>query len=532
MKPARSKGHAFQCQVCGYKGPSKRLVTKHMNTVHVGETDNQKWTKALQSVLSNFPQDINVHPKLENTMMSNSSKDLTVLMPESAEGGPIQENRENEELQLHQNVEEHGKYSKELKCDNSCEDGLCATKELKMAKKRDSRMPRHKYRSRRGRRKAKTRPKALEKGPQGLGLKLVLKKDPVKNKQWMSQSPLLPPDGCSVGGHHGSPFCLPAMEKQGQTLVNGPLAENSKGNKDPKSLSTSTTGGAENPQISMAPCGVPEKNNGGVDRSTPGRKESTTPNEDVNPPRNNGAISSHAAKPLIPPPGAGFLVHSFQPASSHPSGLEDHGSPPGQTTSKGPSSSSTTSSEGLWRVAPRAVVRTLKLTPLSLGQAVKRPRGEQPVVVLNHPDADAPEVARLMEAVQKHRGNVQRVVLSHRTLEAITAWDVSPVQGGSGPSGPSPPPPPSSSSSSSACRSSSVRERFLLKLRLRRTSRRKYRVIRAGADRTDPLVIFRCWFCGRVFVSQDLWIAHRQRHLLEWKRPNCENPELSPTLEK
>jgi len=496
MKPVRSKGHAFQCQLCGYKGPSKRLITKHMNTVHdgqavnqnmkelhhitnnshesvpkmrnrvtrntardmrwlsqdclslpgrefldkycslsnpertleetqqflvrsaVGETDNQKWTKALQSVLSNFPQDINVHPKLENTIMSNSSKDLTVLMvknklkvpqnagsfvkkatpekletcpsgsatldthcdpnkgqtqlgtaqthcpgtlnninedssmavqPESAEGGPIQENRENEELQLHQNVEEHSKYSKELKCDNSCEDGLCATKELKMAKKRDSRMPRHKYRSRRGRRKAKTRPKALEKGPQGLGLKLVLKKDPVKNKQWMSQSPLLPPDGCSVGGHHGSPLCLPATEKQGQTLLNGPLAENSKvslkecgkasktdprstvrpqshrqpvaelasangdvhandilvaseGNKNPKGLSTSTAGGAENPQISTAPCRVPEKNNGGVDCSTPRRKESTT-NEDVNPPRNNGAISSQAAKPLIPPPG-------------------------------------------------------------------------------------------------------------------------------------------------------------------------------------------------------------------------------------
>jgi len=221
-------------------------------------------------------------------------------------------------------------------------------------------------------------------------------------------------------------------------------------------------------------------------------------------------------------------VHSFSPASSHPSGQEDHRSPPGQTTSKGPisSSSTTTSSEGLWRVAPRAVERTLKLTPLSLGQAVKRPRGEQPVVVLNHPDADVPEVARLMEAVQKHRGDVQRVVLSHRTLEAIAASDVPPVQGGSGPSGPSPPP------SSSACRSSSVRERFLLKLRLRRTSRRKYRVISAVADRTDPVVIFRCWFCGRVFGSQDLWIAHRQRHLLEWKRPNCENPELSPTLEK
>ncbi|KAJ3609898.1 hypothetical protein NHX12_021992 [Muraenolepis orangiensis] len=716
-KPVRSKasGHAFQCPCCGYKGPSKRLITKHMKTVHsgqtvnqnmkelhhisknshesapnmrnrvtrntardmhwlsqdclslpgrefldkycslsnpegtleetqqflvrsaVGETDDQKWTKALQSVLSNFPQDINMHPKLENTMMSNSSKDLTVLMvknklkvpknvgsyvkkttppekletspsgsatlhthcvfdtnkgqpqlnndqthcpgaqnnlnedssimaqPESAEGGPIQENRENQELRLHQNVEEHSRNSKELKRDNSCEDGLRASKEPKMANKRDNRKrPQNAYRTRRRRRKAKTGPKVLEKQLQGLGLKLVLKKDPVKNKLWMSQSPLLPPVGCLVGNHHAPSLSLPAMEKPGQTLVNAPSPQNSTvslkecgqvpetdlhgtqpveelfsethgqcggigdvctnsvlvasdGNDDPKSKSSSTNGCSENLQISTAACGVSGRSDGDLDGSTPGSKKSLAI-EDVNPLRNNGAISSHAAKLSIPPLGAGLPVHSSQLVSCHPSALEDNKSRPNRVTSKGPF----TLSESLLPVAPRAMERTLKLTPLSLGQAVKRPHGEQqPVVVLNHPDADAPQVTRLMEAVHKHSGDVQRVVLSRQTLEAISASDRSGVQGTGAPAPPSGRPLPGSPPSA-VRRPSSVRERFVLKLKLRRTSRRKYRVIRPPANRMDTVVKFRCWFCGRVFVSQDLWTAHRQRHLMELKRPNCE----------
>ena len=513
MKPVRSKasGQGLQCQYCGYKGPSKRLITKHMNTVHAGETvnmkelhhiknnphesapkirnrvtrntardmcwlskdclsmpgrefldkycslsspertleetqqflvrsaveesDDQKWTKALQSVLSNFPPDINMHPKLENAMMSNSSKDLNVLMvknklkvpqnagshvkkttppekmetspsgsdaldthcvfdpnrgqpqlgndqthcpgtqininedpsitamPESAESGPIQENRENQELRLHQNVEEHSRNGIEIKCDNSCEDGLTASKEPKTANKRDNRMlAQRKYRSRRGCRTEKSRPKALVKQLQGLGLKLVLKKDPVKNKQWMSQSPLLPPDGCLAGDNHGLLLSLPTIEKQGHTLVNEPSEDNAKlslkecckapkadlhstlesialqsqrqpvepisvtqgqccrngnvhamdilvpsdVNGKPKSQFASTNGFAENVDIPTATFGVSAGNNGGVDRTVPGRKESCSI-DDVKPPRNNGAISSHAAKPIIP--SLGKMIH-------------------------------------------------------------------------------------------------------------------------------------------------------------------------------------------------------------------------------
>ncbi|XP_059928890.1 uncharacterized protein LOC132472997 [Gadus macrocephalus] len=717
MKPVRSKaaGPGLQCQHCGYRGPSKRLITKHMNTVHAGETadhnmkelhritnsphpsapkmrnrvtrntardmrwlsrdclsmpgrefldkycslsspertleetqqflvrsavggtDGQKWTKALQSVLSSFPQDLNMHPKLENAMMSNSSKDLNVLMvknklkvpqnsgsyvkkttppekietspsgsahldtncvfdpnrgqpqlgndqthcpgtqnninedpsiaamPESAAGRPIQENRENQESRLHQNVEEHSRNGKEIKCDHSCEDGLHAAKEPKTANKRDTRTPaQRKYRGRRGGRTEKSRPKALEKQLQGLGLKLVLKKDPVKNKQWMSQSPLLPPEGCLAGDRHGLLPSLPAVEQQVQPLVNEPSEENAKvslqtdlrstlesialqsrprpgelfsvtrgqccGNGNahrmdvsvpsdatgkPKSQFASTNGFAENLNIPTATLGASGGNNRGTDNSVLGRKESGSIDA-VNPLRNNGAMSPHAAKALVPSLGP--------PVHSPP---EDPGPPPGHTASNGPPAAV---GDPLWPVAPRAAERTLRLTPLSPGQAVKRPRGEQPVVVLNHPDAAPPQVVRLMAAVHRHRGAVQRVVLSRRTLDSISPA----VQGAgaaappSGPPSPAPPPP----AAAAACRPSRVRERFLLRLRLRRTSRRKYRVVRGAGDATDPVAAFRCWFCGRGFGSRSSWTGHQQRHLMEWRAPHCEETDLSPTLEK
>ncbi|XP_030235672.1 uncharacterized protein znf518a [Gadus morhua] len=717
MKPVRSKAAdpGLQCQHCGYRGPSKRLITKHMNTVHAGETadhnmkelhritnsphpsapkmrnrvtrntardmrwlsrdclsmpgrefldkycslsspertleetqqflvrsavggtDGQKWTKALQSVLSSFPQDLNMHPKLENAMMSNSSKDLNVLMvknklkvpqnsgsyvkkttppekietspsgsahldtncvvdpnrgqpqlgndqthcpgtenninedpsiaamPESAAGPPIQENRENQESRLHQNVEEHSRNGKEIKCDHSCEDGLNAAKEPKTANKRDTRMPaQRKYRGRRGGRTEKSRPKALEKQLQGLGLKLVLKKDPVKNKQWMSQSPLLPPEGCLAGDRHGLPPSLPAVEQQVQPIVNEPSEENSKvslqtdlhstlesialqsrprpgelfsvtqgqccgngnahrmdvsvpsdGTGKPKSQFASTNGFAENLNIPTATLGASGGNNRAMDHSVLGRKESGSIDA-VNPLRNNGAMSPHAAKALVPSLGP--------PVHSPP---EDPGPPPGHTTSNGPPAAV---SAPLWPVAPRAAERTLRLTPLSAGQAVKRPRGEQPVVVLNHPDAAPSQVFRLMAAVHRHRGAVQRVVLSRRTLDSISPA----VQGAgaaappSGPPSPAPPPP----AAAAACRPSRVRERFLLRLRLRRTSRRKYRVVRGAGDATDPVAAFRCWFCGRGFGSRSSWTGHQQRHLMEWRAPHCEETDMSPTLEK
>lgn len=167
-----------------------------------------------------------------------------------------------------------------------------------------------------------------------------------------------------------------------------------------------------------------------------------------------------------------------------------------------PSGESTESSPGpglRWQPVPKHQERTLKLVAINSCQLVKLPVGDQPVVVLNHPDADSPQVARIMEVVSRHR-EVQKVLLSHRTLSALSSQN-----------GDASDPP-----------DAAVQERFTLKLRLRRLSRKKYEVVGSVSPGRDSGSKFPCWFCGRIFTSQDVMAAHRQRHLMEWKRPNCE----------
>lgn len=171
--------------------------------------------------------------------------------------------------------------------------------------------------------------------------------------------------------------------------------------------------------------------------------------------------------------------------------------------------------------------RTLKLVAINANQLIKRPAGDQPVVVLNHPDADIPEVARIMEVVNRYKGEVRKVVLSRRTLSALLDADGAVVETND-PSGAQTEPDPNSSSSPGK---HPVQERFVLKLKLRRLSRKKYEVVnvagRAGPVLSSPSrdveTKFSCWFCGRVFSCQEMWMVHRQRHLMEWKSPNCEN---------
>lgn len=163
-----------------------------------------------------------------------------------------------------------------------------------------------------------------------------------------------------------------------------------------------------------------------------------------------------------------------------------------------------------WQPAPKSLVRTLKLVAINPCQPVRRPARHQPVVVLNHPDADVPEVARVMEVVNRYGGEVQKVILSRRTLRAL-----------SGTSGESS---GASADHGGRCAESSVQERFTLKLKLRKLSRKKYEVVRAPSPRRDVRKRFCCWFCGRVFVSQDTWRVHRRRHLMEWNGPKCERP--------
>ncbi|XP_042315183.1 zinc finger protein 518A [Sceloporus undulatus] len=160
---------------------------------------------------------------------------------------------------------------------------------------------------------------------------------------------------------------------------------------------------------------------------------------------------------------------------------------------------------------PKDTERILKLLPFNSKQLVKCPRRNQPVVVLNHPDADVPEVVNVMKTIAKFKGHVLKVSLSKRTIDAllepayysnslyIITDDLSrrkrkmlkPV--------------------------SPVKERFVLKLTLKKTSKNNYQIVKTTSDNTLKMK-FSCWFCGRIFDNQDNWVGHGQRHLMEATR--------------
>lgn len=157
----------------------------------------------------------------------------------------------------------------------------------------------------------------------------------------------------------------------------------------------------------------------------------------------------------------------------------------------------------LWQPVAKDVERTLRLCPFSSLQQVKCPRRYQPVVVLNHPDADIPEVASIMKSVNRYRGAVTKVSLSRKTVQALSELSQIRAQG----NGPRP-----------CAVQSSIRERFLLKLKLKKKSKKRYEVVSALSDCTELPSTFDCWFCGRLFNSQEDWIGHGQRHLMEATR--------------
>lgn len=165
----------------------------------------------------------------------------------------------------------------------------------------------------------------------------------------------------------------------------------------------------------------------------------------------------------------------------------------------------------LWNPVAKEVERTLRLAPFRSEQQVKCPRRYQPVVVLNHPDADIPEVANIMKIVSRYKGAVTKVALSQKTIQVLSELDPlernSPTKGTASQSHHPTPRPVRSS----------VRERFLLKMKLRKKSKKKYEVVK-GLSGCKQQQVFSCWFCGRLFNSQEDWIGHGQRHLMEATR--------------
>lgn len=166
----------------------------------------------------------------------------------------------------------------------------------------------------------------------------------------------------------------------------------------------------------------------------------------------------------------------------------------------------------LWKPVAKEVERTLRLAPFSSVQQIRCPRRYQPVVVLNHPDADIPEVANIMKVVNRYKGAVTKVSLSQKTIQALSELDAlgrSSSTKGASSHGVDPRPRPVQSS---------VREQFLLKLKLRKKSRKKYEVVKTVSSCRQEPIRFDCWFCGRLFSSQEDWIGHGQRHLMEATR--------------
>ncbi|XP_026170780.1 zinc finger protein 518A [Mastacembelus armatus] len=166
----------------------------------------------------------------------------------------------------------------------------------------------------------------------------------------------------------------------------------------------------------------------------------------------------------------------------------------------------------LWKPVAKEVERTLRLSPFSCVQQIRCPHRYQPVVVLNHPDADVPEVANIMKVVNRYKGAVTKVSLSQKTIQALSELGALAKN--------------SSTKGVSSHRSdlrprpvqSSVRERFLLRLKLRKKSKKKYEVVETLSGCNQGSVVFDCWFCGRLFKSQEDWIGHGQRHLMEATR--------------
>ncbi|NWS96349.1 Z518A protein, partial [Mionectes macconnelli] len=160
--------------------------------------------------------------------------------------------------------------------------------------------------------------------------------------------------------------------------------------------------------------------------------------------------------------------------------------------------------------ASKKTVRTLKLIPFNSNQLVKCPLRNQPVVVLNHPDVDVPEVVNVMKTIAKFKGHVLKVSLSKRTIEAL----LQPVFC-------SPLDVTTDGFSQKRYRSikpiSPVKERFVLKLTLKKTSKNNYQIVKTTSNNTLKAK-FSCWFCGRIFDNQDNWVGHGQRHLMEATR--------------
>ncbi|XP_072192322.1 zinc finger protein 518B [Excalfactoria chinensis] len=141
--------------------------------------------------------------------------------------------------------------------------------------------------------------------------------------------------------------------------------------------------------------------------------------------------------------------------------------------------------------------RRLRLVPLRMNQLIKCPRRNQPVVVLNHPDVDTPEIINVMKTINKYKGHVLKVVLSERTSSCLGVKRYRKRL-----------------TLQNAETGSQGKKQSMLKMKLKKTHKNNYQVVEASPAEALQCM-FKCWFCGRVYADQEEWISHGQRHLIE-----------------
>lgn len=141
--------------------------------------------------------------------------------------------------------------------------------------------------------------------------------------------------------------------------------------------------------------------------------------------------------------------------------------------------------------------RRLRLVPLKMSQLIKCPRRNQPVVVLNHPDVDTPEIINVMKTINKYKGQVLKVVLSERTRSCLGVKRYRKRL-----------------TLQNAETGNQAKKQSMLKMKLKKTHKNNYQVVETSPAEALQC-LFKCWFCGRVYMDQEEWISHGQRHLIE-----------------
>ncbi|XP_017290589.1 uncharacterized protein LOC108247176 [Kryptolebias marmoratus] len=587
-------GREFLDKYCHLSDPQTTLQETQqflMETV-AAETDDQKWTKALKTVLSNVPPDMSLYQtedgidrsdlavltvKNKITVAQNYTKrlktsaDKKAVCSESAADDQNERESNRKDQSQHLRVEnklqngisasepppcagtQENRENQKVKTDRETNpegsmfaDGVRISgdsKDVGLEKTSDHRvLLRSKKQKRRRRRKSRFK-KVNKKA-----LKIVFKKNPVKEKQWFSQSSLSPEELSnprtaletietlknavdhrtgSTPDPHDSPETRTSIHQSepgtGSSLysfVEPPGPEDTTGTKPAALEGSSSTrqevlDDSKKSDLSLEAEVDECRSADGTIRTNQSVASGSGEDVSCEPLQNSKTGSScqlteAAVIPQpVPPRGQpdSCTEVSTEPSEQLVEGVKD-GDVPADVLSRiqVPSGTSSPGHRVQVQPAPKHRERTLKLVAINSSQLVKRPARDQPVVVLNHPDADIPQVARIMEVVSRHR-EVQKVILSRRTLRALSALNGEA----------------SDPTDNAAWRAqSSVQERFTLKLKLRRLSRKKYEIVGSVSPGQVSASKFPCWFCGRIFGREDAMMVHRQRHLMEWKKPNCE----------